>query len=153
MIFNYGGPVKLPALHAMVLAGFGFAGFGLPNLNAQSADSSGNGLLKGTFAFRHVAVQALDTNYNPTEVTASFGTITFDGLGDYSVIGTVVDNTANPVSQPLNVTGAYAIGSNGTGFIANPLYPNDNFDLNRGRIAGSVYRQFHRIVRRTVCAE
>jgi uncharacterized protein (TIGR03437 family) len=139
MTFNFRGLVKLPALHAMVLAGFGFAGFGLPNLNAQSADTSGNGLLKGTFAFRHVAVQAVDTNYNPTEVTASYGTIIFDGLGDYSVNGTVVDNTANPVSQPLNVTGMYAIGSNGTGFIANPLYPNDNFDLIIGAVSQGVF--------------
>src|ERR1700678_2460352 len=116
MTFNYRGLVKLPALLAVVLAGFGLA-----TLNAQSADTSGNGLRKGTFAFRHVAVQALDTNYNPAEVTATYGIITFDGLGDYNVNGTVVDNTANPASQPLNVRGVYAIGSNGTGFIANPL--------------------------------
>src|SRR3984957_14873177 len=133
MTFNYRGIVKLPALLAVALAVLG-----LPNLNAQSADSSGNGLLKGTFAFRHVAVQALDTNYNPTEVTATYGIIIFDGLGDYTVNATVVDNTANPVSQPLNVTGAYAIGSNGTGFIANPLYPNGSFDLIIGAVSQGV---------------
>ncbi len=139
MTFNNRGLVKLPALHTVVLAGFGLFGFGLATLNAQSADTSGNGLLKGTFAFRHVAVQALDTNYNPTEVTATYGIITFDGLGDYRANATVVDNTANPVSQPLNVTGVYAIGSNGTGFLANPLYPNDTFDLIIGAVSQGVF--------------
>jgi uncharacterized protein (TIGR03437 family) len=134
MTFNYRKLVKLPALHAIVLAGFGLA-----TLNAQSADTSGNGLLKGTFAFRHIAVQALDTNYNPTEVTATYGIITFDGLGDYTVNATVVDNTTNPVSQPLNVRGGYAIGSNGTGFIANPLFPNDGFDLIIGAVSQGVF--------------
>ncbi len=139
MSFKYSGLVNSPALRTMVLAAFGLAGFGSTTLHAQSPDTSGNGLLKGAYAFRHVAVQAVDTNNNPIEVTATFGTITFDGLGDYTVNATVVDNTSNPVSQPLQVSGGYAIGSNGTGFIANPLYPNDSFDLINGAVSQGVF--------------
>ena len=32
--------------------------------------------------------------FNPTEITAIYGTITFDGAGNYTIAGTTVDNTA-----------------------------------------------------------
>src|ERR1700722_6334017 len=98
--------------------------FGLPLASGQVQDTSGDGLLHGSFRFRHVAVQNVDANNNPTEVTASYGSITFDGNGSYSLTGMTVNNKiSSGAAQPLNVTGSYAIGSNGTGFVANPLYP------------------------------
>lgn len=101
--------------------------FGLAIAAAQTQDNSGNGLLKGTFAFRHLAVQNVDENIDPSQVTASFGTIVFDGGGNYTITATSVDNTvSNGSPQPLNVTGTYAIGSNGLGYVANPLYPTDS---------------------------
>src|SRR5665213_770441 len=95
---------------------------GLAAATGQTQDTSGNGLLKGSFRFRHVAVQQVDANSNPTQITATYGTITFDGAGNYSVAGTTVDNTVSGGSpRPLSVSGTYAIGSNGIGYIANPL--------------------------------
>src|SRR5579872_7331218 len=84
--------------------------------SGQTQDNSGNGLLKGKFVFRHLAVQNIDANFDPSEITASSGTITFDGNGKYTIAGTSVDNTVSGgAPQPLSVTGTYAIGSNGTG--------------------------------------
>ncbi len=106
----------------------------------QTQDTSGNGQLKGSFQFRHVAVLNVDGNYDPSEIAATYGTITFDGAGNYTVAGTTVDNVAtNGVSQPLNVTGTYAIGSNGAGYISNPLYPTDYNLYIWGAVAQGVY--------------
>jgi uncharacterized protein (TIGR03437 family) len=106
----------------------------------QTQDSSGNGLLKGNFAFRHLAVQNVDANFDPSQITASFGTIAFDGQGNYKITGTSVDNTvAGGSPQGLSVSGTYAIGANGAGYVANPLYPTDNNRFVYGAVAQGVY--------------
>ncbi len=107
---------------------------------AQTQDNSQNGLLKGNFVFRHVAVQNVDADFDPSQVTASFGTIVFDGAGNYTITGTSVDNTlAGGSPQALSVTGTYAIGSNGAGYVANPLYPTDGNRYVYGAFAQGVY--------------
>src|ERR1700678_544188 len=79
--------------------------FGLATAAGQTQDNSGNGLLKGSFAFRHLAVQNVDANFDPAQITASFGTIAFDGAGNYTITGTSVDNTiALGSPQALSVT-------------------------------------------------
>jgi uncharacterized protein (TIGR03437 family) len=115
-------------------------GLGIGLAAGQTQDNSKNSLLKGKFAFRHLAVQNIDSNFDPSEVTASFGTITFDGAGNYTIAGSSVDNTvAGGAAQPLNVTGTYAIGSNGAGYIANPLFPTDNNLYVYGAVSQGVY--------------
>jgi uncharacterized protein (TIGR03437 family) len=100
--------------------------FGLSAAQGQTQDTSGNGLLKGNFQFRNVAVVNTDGNLNPTEVTATYGAIVFDGNGNYTITGTQVDNTvSNGTPAAYNVTGTYAIGSNGTGYVSSPLAPLD----------------------------
>ncbi|MBV8843941.1 MAG: hypothetical protein JO307_14125, partial [Bryobacterales bacterium] len=95
-------------------------------LHAQTKDTSGNGLLNGAFRFRQIAVVNFDQNNNPTEIAAAYGTITFNGSGSYTATGSYVDNMVSSGSpQALNVTGTYAIGSNGTGSITNPLSTSD----------------------------
>ncbi len=108
--------------------------------SAQTQDTTGNALLKGNFAFRHLAVQNIDSNFDPSEVTASYGIISFDGAGNYKITGTSVDNTVSGGSpQALAVSGTYAIGSNGAGYIANPLYPTDFNQYVYGAVAQGVY--------------
>jgi uncharacterized protein (TIGR03437 family) len=108
--------------------------------SGQTQDSSGNALLKGNFIFRHLAVQNVDENFDPSETTASFGKIVFDGKGNYTITGTSVDNTvAGGSQQTLNVTGTYAIGSNGAGYVSNPLFPTDNNVYLYGAVAQGVY--------------
>ncbi|HVO98807.1 MAG TPA: IPT/TIG domain-containing protein [Bryobacteraceae bacterium] len=106
----------------------------------QTPDNSQNALLKGTYHFRHIAVQNVDSNYDPSEVTATYGTITFDGAGNYTITGaTSLDNTVAGGGQPLNATGTYAIGANGLGYIANPLYPTDAYDYLYGAVSQGVF--------------
>jgi uncharacterized protein (TIGR03437 family) len=106
----------------------------------QVQDSSGNGLLNGSFRFRHIAIQNFDENGNPTQVTASYGTIKFNGAGTYTLSGTKVDNTVSSgAPQPLNVTGTYAIGSSGAGYVANPLYPGNPDNYVYGAVSEGVY--------------
>src|ERR1017187_8104901 len=100
--------------------------FGLAAASAQTQDTSGNGMLKGSFRFRHVAIQNVDGFNDPTEITASYGSITFDGAGHYTIAGNSVDNTvSNGSPQPLNITATYTIGSNGSGYLTNPIFPTD----------------------------
>jgi uncharacterized protein (TIGR03437 family) len=114
--------------------------FALAVAHGQTQDGSGNGLLKGNFRFRHIAVQAVDLPGNPTQITASYGLIMFDGLGNYTVTGTSVDNTVSGgAPQALNVTGTYAIGSNGTGYVANPLFTTDFNDYIYGAVSQGVF--------------
>jgi uncharacterized protein (TIGR03437 family) len=113
---------------------------GLAAANGQTQDTSGNSLLNGKFQFRHVAVLNVDSNTDPAEIAASYGTITFDGAGKYTITGTTVDNTvSNGAAQPLSVTGTYAIGSNGAGYVANPLAPSDFNAYIYGAVAQGVY--------------
>ncbi len=107
---------------------------------AQTQDNSQNGLLKGTFKFRHVAVQLVDANFNPTDITASYGTITFDGAGNYTIAGTSIDPSVSAgAPTALNVTAKYAIGSNGLGYLVNPLYPTDANAFIYGSVAQGVF--------------
>jgi uncharacterized protein (TIGR03437 family) len=114
--------------------------FGLAVASGQTQDTSGNGLLNGSFRFRHVAVLNVDENFDPSEIAATYGTITFDGAGNYTITGTTADNTiSGGAPQPLNVNGTYAIGSNGAGYLANPLFPTDYNAYVYGAVAQGVY--------------
>ncbi|HLH42945.1 MAG TPA: hypothetical protein VKV74_08160 [Bryobacteraceae bacterium] len=116
------------------------AAFGLASVNAQTLDHSGNGLLNGSFRFRQLAVVNIDQNGNPTEMAGAYGVITFDGNGNYSVTGTYVDNTvSNGSPQALSVTSTYVIGSNGLGYISNPLVPTDSGSRIYGAVAQGVF--------------
>jgi uncharacterized protein (TIGR03437 family) len=120
------------------------AAIGLASVNAQTLDSSGDGLLNGAFRFRQLAVTNIDQNGNPTEVTAVYGVITFDGNGNYSITGTYVDNTvSNGSPQALSSlgtgTGNYVIGSNGLGYITNPLDESDSGSYVYGAVSQGVF--------------
>ena len=117
-----------------------FLVLGLASAGAQTQDGSRNSLLNGVYRFRDVAVQNVNNTYDPTQMTASFGSITFDGAGNYVITGTTVDNTVNSgAGQPLTVTGKYAIGSSGAGYIENPIYPNDQTALIYGAVSQGVF--------------
>jgi uncharacterized protein (TIGR03437 family) len=106
----------------------------------QTQDTSGDSLLHGNFEFRHVAVINVDVNSNPIEIKATYGGITFDGAGHYTISGTTVDNTiSNGAPQTLTVAGTYAIGSNGAGYVANPLSPTDFNTYIYGAVSQGVY--------------
>lgn len=114
--------------------------FGLAAAFGQTQDTNGNGLLNGNFQFRHVAVLNVDVDGNPTEIAASYGAIAFDGQGHYTITGTKVDNTVSSgAPQALTLNGAYSIGANGAGYVANPLFPTDSNAYVYGAVAQGVY--------------
>jgi uncharacterized protein (TIGR03437 family) len=114
--------------------------FALAAATGQTQDTSGNRMLKGSYRFRHVAVLNVDSNFNPIEIEATYGTITFDGAGNYAIAATTIDNTvSNGAAQPLNENGTYAIGSNGAGYVSNPLLPTEPSVYIYGAVAQGVY--------------
>ena len=127
---------KLPCRSPLLL----LAALAAPHVAAQTQDTSQNALLKGTFRFRHLAVLAVDARSNPTEIAASYGAIAFDGAGHYTIAGTTVNNTVSGgAGVPLTVSGTYAIGSNGTGYVSNPLNPTDSRWYVYGAVSQGIY--------------
>jgi uncharacterized protein (TIGR03437 family) len=88
-------------------------------------DTSGNGLLKGTYYFRDV-LYFLSSTANGTlaDAAASYGNITFDGAGKYSMSLTLADAQSGQL-QAGTVAGTYSIAASGYGFLSNPLFSND----------------------------
>ena len=64
---------KLALATLLLLIGFG------PHASAQTWDTSGNGLLRGTSYFREVIWHVGDNSGSLDEAVALYGTITFDG--------------------------------------------------------------------------
>lgn len=111
-------------------------------------DNSGNGMLSGTYYFRHVlygiSSQADESGIigDISEAIAVYGNISFNGSGTYTIIGGIVSDsyvdsqeeaivqdglscylagTLCTAAQGTNVTGTYAISSNGFGYLTNPI--------------------------------
>lgn len=87
---------------------------------AQAWDTSGNGLLKGTYYFRNVVYLA-DRTGSLGRALSFYGNMNFDGNGNYTISnGTLLDSNTN-VLQGLSVTGTYSIAASGQGFLSHPL--------------------------------
>jgi uncharacterized protein (TIGR03437 family) len=108
--------IKITTLSLLVLAAFPLA------LSAQTYDSSGDGMLNGTYYLRQVF-------YVPTSSGTDYaniqGTITFNGGGSYTFSGSLVD-LANGNLPSFTASGSYTISASGEGFISaiSPEVPN-----------------------------
>ena len=110
-------------------------------LLGQNFDTSGNGMLNGTYYFRHV-IYVVNTGADSSgvygsveEAVAVYGNITFNGNGTYTIpSGTASDSTAPGETIPLScyiagttcttgsaVNGTYSMSANGYGFIVDPI--------------------------------
>jgi uncharacterized protein (TIGR03437 family) len=90
---------------------------------AQTWDTSGNGMLNGTYYFREVMFSVSSTGALSPD--ALYGTIAFNGNGAYSINCTVYDSTYGLVSCGstgfgLPTTGTYSISASGYGFLSSP---------------------------------
>jgi uncharacterized protein (TIGR03437 family) len=99
-------------------------------LGAQTTppwDTSGNGMLNGTYYFRHVLYQLSNAGTGQLYDTVSlYGTVNFSGTGTYSMTATEVDYGARQLG-PLTVTnGTYSIAASGQGFLSHPLSTGDS---------------------------
>src|SRR5207244_4312456 len=88
--------------------------------SGQTWDTSGNGLLKGSYYFREVIWLVGDNVGDLSRAIAIYGNITFDGGGSYSISAQVLDSNAG-FPQNFSKTGTYSISASGYGFLASPL--------------------------------
>ncbi|MBS1876472.1 MAG: hypothetical protein JSU00_24870 [Acidobacteria bacterium] len=91
-------------------------------------DSSGNSMLSGTYYFRQLAFQGIKSSGSIGQTTLLYGTMTFDGKGNYTVTGQKVDSTISsgtPQSFTFN-SGTYGISASGFGYIDNPLFTSES---------------------------
>ncbi len=98
---------------------------------APSWDNSGNGMLNGTYYFRHVVWDVGNVTLNPllnlNDAVALYGTVTFDGKGNYTMTATQYAlGAAQPAAVTPAPTGTYTIAASGQGMIDNPLINNDS---------------------------
>ena len=102
----------------------------------QSWETSGNGLLKGTYYFREVFYIWNGDQYGDlSQAIAMYGNITFSGTGTYTLSCQVADSNVGDATcaawlqyeygTAASTSGTYSISSSGYGFISNPLSPTD----------------------------
>jgi len=103
-------------------------------------DTSGNGLLNGTYSFRHVLyvlTSTPDANGIAGDIgeeVAVYGNISFDGNGNYTISNGMASDSIVGFTDPLScylaqaicttgvtVDGTYSISASGFGFLINPL--------------------------------
>lgn len=96
--------------------------------NSIPWDTSGNPMLTGTYYFRQLAFQNVQSSGTVGQNTLLYGTIVFDGKGKYTVTGQKVDSTiASGAPQSFSFTsGTYGISASGFGYIDNPLFNNES---------------------------
>jgi uncharacterized protein (TIGR03437 family) len=133
-------------------------------LTAQTTtfDTSGNGMLNGTYYFRHV-IYAISSSEDEQgiigdigEAIAVYGNITFDGNGNYTIGGSAANGLVSdsnvgapePIScylgltscaSPAPVAGTYSVSASGFGFIVDPITGDSVYGLvsANGVFAGS----------------
>ena len=91
--------------------------------SAQTWDTSGNGLLKGTYYFRDVVYIVGYEDGSLQEASALYGSMTFDGAGKYTGQVSLYDSNVGLENGP--VSGTYSIAASGYGFLSNPLFTGD----------------------------
>jgi uncharacterized protein (TIGR03437 family) len=90
-------------------------------VEAQTWDTSGNGMLNGTYYFRDVGWQGrYDKTNNLQLAEAAYGTIVFAN-GAYTISNANEFDSTAEAAIPFSTTGTYSVGANGYGFMSSPL--------------------------------
>jgi uncharacterized protein (TIGR03437 family) len=95
-------------------------------LSAQTFDTSGNGMLKGTYYFRQV-IYVLSSAADGTlaDAAALYGTVNFSGTGTYTMSVTLADAQAGQLQSGNISGGTYSVSSSGQAFLSSPLFKGD----------------------------
>ena len=106
-----------------------FAALSIRPAAGQTWDTSGNGMLNGTYYFRQVVWLVGDGTGSIGEAAVVYGNINFDGNGNYSLSNAQIcdSNTCNSGStvKAYQASGTYAVSASGYGFIANLFVSGD----------------------------
>lgn len=84
-------------------------------------DTSGNGMLNGTYYFREVGFVASPSDGSLNDAVALYDTIVFDGNGKYSGTAHYLDEAQGQIQAGVPISGTYSIGAGGFGFLTDPL--------------------------------
>jgi len=91
---------------------------------AQTWDTSGNGMLNGTYYFREVVY--FGSNGTLTRAIALYGNISFNGSGTYTINCTnCVMDSAYGAPQSYALSGTYSISASGYGFLSSTISSTD----------------------------
>jgi len=99
-------------------------------LSAQSFDTSGNGTVKGDYFVRQVVLTPDQTTSAIDHAQSLTGIMTFDGAGNYSFTGQLMDSQVGS-AQTYSTTGVYSVSSSGQIQIQSPI---DNTDTEYGGV-------------------
>jgi len=111
---------------------------GVVTISGTAQDSSATGTVKGAYFVRQVLTLP-DLNTSAiTRALSLIGTMTFDGAGNYSFTGQLMDSLSGS-AQAFSTTGGYLVGANGLAQFSNPihnfLFPNNaNNDIEYGAV-------------------
>jgi uncharacterized protein (TIGR03437 family) len=99
------------------------AGVGLGQVPAW--DTSGNGLLNGSYYFRQVYYLVGDSSGDFQGAFAIYGNINFDGNGHYALANaTLISDYSNaPAPAAYTLSGTYSMSSSGFGFLSSLYCP------------------------------
>src|ERR1017187_9675107 len=95
---------------------------------AQSWDTSGNGMLSGTYYFRQVIYVVGDQYGDLGEAVSLYGNISFNGAGGYTLTSGqwyVYDSSQGYGTYAIT-NGTYSISASGYGFISSPYVTGDS---------------------------
>jgi uncharacterized protein (TIGR03437 family) len=95
-------------------------------LSAQTPawDTSGNGMLNGTYYFRQVVYELSNAGDGTLyDALAFYGTATFSGTGTYTMVVTLLDAQSGQFQRGNVSNGTYSIAASGHGFLSSPLFP------------------------------
>lgn len=111
-------------------------------------DTSGNSQLSGTYYFRHVLWVVGYDSGDLGDGVSVYGTITFDGNGNYSITGQAMDPAVATTPQTFGgsgtpVTGTYAVSASGWGYLDNEYVSGDTVYglVSHGTFIGSTTEQ------------
>jgi uncharacterized protein (TIGR03437 family) len=101
------------------------------------AQVSSNASLTGPYYFRQVLLVTDSSGTNVTDTRSGFGTLTFDGNGNFTINGQQLIGTAAPAA--LTGSGTYSVKSGGFTTLSNPLRAGAtvNARLGTGALVGS----------------
>lgn len=107
---------------------------------SQTWDTSGNGLLNGTYYFRHVGWVGQADSANDLQFAETiYGTLTFDGNGHFTFAAAEFDTSNQAVQTITPSSGTYSLAASGYGFLSSILNSGDlvNILVSNGIIVGS----------------